>query len=385
MKKSLAGLAALLAVASTVNAQNVTFTGPSTGSTPYAIPTHPLVRTYSIATVDNTGANLDDTFTRSNTSPVYGTAAYSMTGIPDGMGAYASGNNTFTVLLNHELGNTAGVTRDHGSKGSFVSQWTINKNTLAVNGAQDLIQNVALWNGSGYTTFNNSSPIVTGAASAAAYNAAIGRLCSGDLAAISAFYNSNTSLGTQERIFLSGEEIGAEGRLFAHVATGASAGTSYELPRLGKFSWENALANPTAQNKTVVIGLDDTSPAGELYMYVGTKTSSGTEVEKAGLTNGLFYGVKVDGGAAQAEARSTTGNLTVAFGIEKSANGSVTANSTNSKAFSLVLGPNSGNVTSTSGAALQTAHSSDGVSNFLRPEDGAWDPTNGSNFYFVTT
>ncbi|MFZ4682784.1 MAG: alkaline phosphatase PhoX [Terrimicrobiaceae bacterium] len=367
MKKTiLLTAAAVTALSLNASAQN---TGPSTGSTPYAVPTHYLVNTYSVATVDNVSV-ADDTFTRSNTSPVYGSSAYSMVGIPDGMGAFQSAtditNGTFTLLVNHELGATVGVTRDHGSVGSFVSQWTINKNTLAVTGAQDLIQNVALWNGSGYTTFNNSNPIVTGSASAAVYNAAIGRLCSGDLAPTSAFsFGGN---GTTERIFLSGEEIGAEGRLFAHIATGANAGTSYELPRAGKFSWENALANPTAQAKTIVIGLDDTTP-GEVYMYVGTKTNTGTEVERAGLTNGLFYGVRVVDSAPQAETRSTD------FGIGKG----------NTKAFSMVLGPNSGDVTSTSGAALQAAHSTDLVSNFLRPEDGAWDPTNGSHFYFVTT
>ncbi|MBC7390683.1 MAG: metallophosphoesterase, partial [Opitutaceae bacterium] len=36
---------------------------------------------------------------------------YKMVGIPDGLGAYDNGNGTFTVLMNHELGNTAGVVR----------------------------------------------------------------------------------------------------------------------------------------------------------------------------------------------------------------------------------------------------------------------------------
>jgi hypothetical protein len=37
------------------------------------------------------------------------------------------------------------------------------------------------------------------------------------------------------------------------------------------------------------------------------------------------------------------------------------------------------------GAALQTASNIAGVTQFLRPEDGAWDPTNPQDFYFVTT
>ena len=32
-----------------------------------------------------------------------------MVGIPDGLGAFDNGDGTFTVLMNHELGNTQGV------------------------------------------------------------------------------------------------------------------------------------------------------------------------------------------------------------------------------------------------------------------------------------
>jgi hypothetical protein len=50
--------------------------------------------------------------------------------------------------------------------------------------------------------------------------------------------------------------------------SGPGAGISYELPSLGKFSWENSLASPFEQDKTVVIGTDDTTP-GQLYVYIG--------------------------------------------------------------------------------------------------------------------
>jgi hypothetical protein len=360
-KLKLTSLAAALLVAGTANAQSLQ--GPSTGSTPYGIGSNPNILVRSIATVDNVSL-ADDTFTRIGTSPIYGTGAYSMVGIPDGLGAFDNGDRTFTVLMTHEVGSTVGVTRDHGSKGAFVSQWTINKDTLAVVGAKDLIQNVNLWNGSGYTTFNAASPIVTGAASAAVYNAAIGRLCSADLAPTSAF--SNGALGTTARLFLSGEEIGAEGRVFANIATGANAGTSYELPRLGKFSWENALASPFAQDKTLVMGLDDTTP-GQLYAYVGTKLSTGNDVEKAGLTNGNLYGIKV--GSIASELR--VGDI----GIGK--NGST--------AFSMVAMGTAGDVSGITGATLQSTSVTAGITEFLRPEDGAWDTLTNDKFYFVTT
>jgi len=46
---------------------------------------------------------------------------------------------------------------------------------------------------------------------------------------------------------------------------------------------------------------------------------------------------------------------------------------------------NHGDVTDWSGVELQEADDAAGVTAFLRPEDGAWDPSNPNDFYFVTT
>ena len=83
------------------------------------------------------------------------------------------------------------------------------------------------------------------------------RLCSADLAPVSAFYDAESRLGYTGRMFLNGEEVSPdqEGRAFAHLMNG----TSYELPALGKASWENLLARPDSGRQTVVIGLDDSS------------------------------------------------------------------------------------------------------------------------------
>ena len=63
---------------------------------------------------------------------------------------------------------------------------------------------------------------------------------------------------------MDGEEVGNEGRAFAH----AEDGTSYELASLGKSSCENPVANPATGKATVVAGTDDTTP-GQVYVYVG--------------------------------------------------------------------------------------------------------------------
>ena len=325
---------ALAAIAAQASAD--TFTGPSSSASPYVVNVHPGVDIVSVLTVGDSV----------NTKPG-GTTPYRLVGIPDGLGAYDNGDGTFTVLMNHELGATAGVTRQHGSVGAFVSQWTIRKRDLKVLHGGDLVKQVYTWDK------------VTGAYVAAAGTATFGRLCSADLPARTAFYNRKTGNGYAGRIFMDGEEVGNEGRAFAHIATGPNHGISYELPYLGRFSWENSVANPYEQDKTVVVGLDDTTP-GQVYVYVGEKQSAGNEIEKAGLHGGTLFGVKVAGVAL--EDRAT--------GI---ASGS---------AFSL---QNLGQVHTRTGAELQSASVAAGVTEFLRPEDGAWDPRDPNVFYFVTT
>lgn len=275
---------------------------------------------------------------------------YKMCGTPDGLGAYDNGNGTFTILMNHEFGNTAGVARAHGSKGAFVSKWTVNKSTLEVTAGADLTQTVKLWNGSGYTTYTSSTP-----SPLTAFN----RFCSADLPAVSAFYNIATGLGTQERIFMNGEEAGNEGRALAHIATGAEAGTTYELPYLGKFSWENAVACPFTGDKTVVAGLDDSTP-GQVYFYIGTKTTSGTDIDKAGLSNGKLFGIAVTGLSTETSASVPAPN----------------------SLFTLV---DLGQVQNLTGAVINSNSNNAGVTTFLRPEDGAWDPAHPGDFYFATT
>lgn len=268
---------------------------------------------------------------------------YKMVGDPDGLGAFDNGDGTFTLLMNHELSYNQGVTRAHGSIGAFVSRWVIDKSTLCVLSGQDLIQSVQLWNG------NSFVPGTT----------AFTRFCSADLPATNAFFNSTTGLGSTERILMNGEEAGAEGRAFAHIVTGPNAGTSYQLPYLGRSSWENAVARPLASNKTMVGLMDDTTP-GQVYFYIGTKQGAGTEIEKAGLHNGRLYGVAVTGLATE-----STGGFPAP-----------------GTAFTLA---DLGDAHNLSGAQLNTNSNAAAVTAFLRPEDGAWDPSNPADFYFTTT
>ncbi len=87
--------------------------------------------------------------------------------------------------------------------------------------------------------------------------------------------------------------------------------------------------------------------AGALAVYVGTKQNPGTEADKAGQTNGALKFVAVAGNPTEI-VNSTTRATDITSGT----------------AFTL------SDVASTS---------------FSRPEDGAWNPANPNEYYFVTT
>jgi serralysin len=303
----------------------------STTQSPYLVATNSTVTFNSILSVgDAVGTKKDGT-------------PWQMVGIPDGLGAYDNGDGTMTVLMNHEIGAATGVLRDHGSKGAFVSKLVIDTATLEVKSAEDLIQKVNL--------FNSATGLYEEKTTAFA------RFCSADLPAVSAFFDANTGLGTTERIFMNGEETGPEGRSFAHIVTGSEAGKSFELPMMGKFSSENSVANPNSGAKTVVVGTDDATP-GEVYVYVGDKQATGNTIEKAGLTNGKLYGIQANFGDD---------------GFTTPTNGT----------FTLVEQGVNGNVANMTGAQLNAAGAN--LTQFGRPEDSAWDPSNPNRLYIATT
>lgn len=307
--------------------------GPSSSKPPYLVPMMDGVEIKSVLTVGDAVPGKDE-------------KPYRMVGIPDGLGAYDNGDGTFTLLMNHELQNTAGAERAHGAKGAFVSKWIIDKETLEVKHGEDLIQQFVLWN---KEQDQYNAPV---------QNVDLSRLCSADLPPQSAFYDEKSGKGYPHRLFMNGEEKGREGRAFAH----AMDGTSYELPALGKASWENILVHPNAGEKTVVIGLDDSSGngSGTVFFYIGDKQSEGNPAERAGLNNGTLYGIKVEDLPQESDDTQWEGP----------------------KPFTLHTFGDAKNKT---GAQLAQEISAGGVTQFQRPEDGAWDPNDPNVFYFVTT
>ncbi|MEZ5713527.1 MAG: type I secretion C-terminal target domain-containing protein [Sphingobium sp.] len=307
-------------------------TGPSSSLSPYLLGAEPNVHFTSIITVG-------DPLSPGGTTGIFG-------GIPDGMGAFDNGDGTITVIMNHELSAGVGVVRDHGTTGAYIDRLVIDKNTLAVVSGDDAVQTVNTWD-------DVNDVYVTGPAE-------FSRFCSGDLAAPSAFYDATSGLGTQTRIFLTGEENGPEGRATGTIVSGDESGTLYELPFLGNMSFENIVANPYAQTKTIVAATDDTG-GGQVYIYVGEKQASGSDIDKAGLSGGSFYGIKVDGLLSEVDGAPATG----AFTLQE-------------------IGPD-GDVSNMTGAEIDAESTAEGVTGFLRPEDAAWDPDNPNVLYFTTT
>ena len=350
--------------------------GPSSSQSPYIVRSQPGVVTKAILTVGDSVNFKPD-----------GVTPYRMVGIPDGLGAFDNGDGTFTLLMNHELGNAVGTPRAHGNIGAFVSEWIISKDDLSVVSIRDFIGDTS----SIFLSNNDPSIGVLHSGFLEGNTTILARLCSADLGAATSHLwtdpATGITYGTAALIFESGEESGGTqltppgpearidfGRQFAFIATddpnipGNQANTAYELPHAGLFPWENNLVNPLSQRKTIVMGTDDSTP-GQVYVWVGDKQNSGNVVERAGLTrqseNDNLYVIKVNGLTPDASGATNEDRATPLSGT-----------------FTL---ENEGEVSGLTAGQLETLSDSKGGTQFLRPEDGQWDPSNPSDFYFVTT
>ncbi|WP_442755986.1 hypothetical protein ACNHKD_04930 [Methylocystis sp. JAN1] len=332
--------AALIGFISTALAEDTTTrgaTGPSTTTLPYLQPLAPGVSFVSLlAAGDPVGEKPDG-------------APWRMVGVPDGLGAFDNGDGSITVLMDHELPPKAGLVRRHGFAGAFVSKLVIDKATLRVTRASDLIEQAFEYDAAGGRYVPLASPL--------------GKLCSADLAGGTAFYDAASGLGYDGRIFMSGEEHDPEGRPFAHFVTGPEAGKSYELAWLGNMAFENLLAHPRGGRRTIVGVMEDSHPKGEVYFYVGEKRAAGDAVARAGLSHGRLFGLKIE------RMPSESADLEP-LGPEKAAR------------FTLA---DLGDASALSGQEIEKRRKQEGVTAFLRPEDGAWDTLDPNRFYFNTT
>jgi secreted PhoX family phosphatase len=145
-------------------------------------------------------------------------------------------------------------------------------------------------------------------------------------------------------------------------------GHAVELPRLGRFSWENTVPATRSGDTTLVMGNEDGATAtSELWAYVGAKERGRhkTVFEKAGLQNGQSHVIAVSDGAGGV--------------IESDAAFRAAHDKGDKVRFSLSEVP-----WDVPGATQNAVADTQGTS-FDRIEDGQFDPRNPSVYYFVTT
>ncbi|MCT0218695.1 choice-of-anchor I family protein [Synechococcus sp. CS-1329] len=205
-----------------------------------------------------------------------GSGVYVPPGIFDGQGAYANGDGTYTLLVNHEVGASVGYAYTAEGLNASVTGSRISSFIVDI----DVDDNAA----NGF-----QSRIVSGGL---AYDKVIGddlngfdRFCSANLVEANSF---GAGRGFSDRIYLTGEEVfGGGGGAFYALDTLNS--DLYQVKAFGKGTWESATAIDTGSANTVAVLLFDDAKA-PLRLWVGQKTAGGF-LERNGLAeaNGALY------------------------------------------------------------------------------------------------
>ena len=242
---------------------------------------------------------------------------YTPIGILDGTGAYELDADTVRVLVNHEVGSTAGYAYTLASgkslTGARVSYFDIDKATFEVVDA-----------GLAYDTIYNRAGEVVDADTAldTVDSRGISRLCGANLMEAEQF---GADQGFADTIFFTGEETTGGTQFALDVATG----NLWALPWLGRAAWESSteVDTGTSTHVALLIGDDrsgarvdlngdgDTadegetlSPVAQTLLYVGTKdTSEGAGfLERNGLADGKLYVWVADDPTDAADAIETS-------------------------------------------------------------------------------
>jgi len=402
--------------------------GPSTARVPDMVATADGVKIISLLS----NGYLDNTYTppqgiMKDRLPFYESvdrsdsdkSDYALSGNVDGMGYMDNGDGTFTLLMNQEHYNFGGgdaaqasnSPRKLGNSGSFIASWKIDKHSGEVLSGEDFIDSVDFWDGSAYYNKTDLSLYT--------HPDTLERFCSATLAPESAFYNPATGKGTQERIFTTGEESdGYEsfisyyhgisnkgggyregdfevdvpqllenggktlGRAFAVMVTGEEKGKAIELPALGKVRFENIVPRAHAMDKTVIVITDDSKPnkskpaadGGFVMFYQGEKRTTGSTIERAGLSDGQLYALKFS------EFTDMTDN---GEGSSVSENGAGYAAMDRGLDFTLAAVSNHEAVKGMNQLDFRNATVATGAAQFRSAEDVVWDPQNPKVVYWA--
>jgi Bacterial protein of unknown function (DUF839) len=279
---------------------------------------------------------------------------FQMIGIPDGLGAYKGRNGRTTLFMNHELPfNTLSepVLGEPLNRGPIVSKLTLDKKGKVLSGER------------AYDTVYLNDTLVGPAPTTANTTPSFTRFCSGSLA--------GAEEGFDRPIYFANEESGGANTFDGKggLAVAVFDNEAHALTDLGHFAWENSLVQQGTGKYTVIMSMED-GPASQdrsqvnsqLYMYVGEKDRSrgATVLERNGLVGGKLYVFRSNDPARNSESTFLNGSIAGEW-------------------VSL------GNVGALSDVQLEAASDAVNAMIFARPEDGAFNPHEDDEYFFVTT
>jgi hypothetical protein len=282
---------------------------------------------------------------------------YRFGGIPDGLGAFEPHRGSFGLLVNHELRETNGITRQHGEKGAYVSEWSISRRSLKVNAGRDFIARKTgdlATTGVRYWDYSKSAYSTAPSTGTISQMAPFYRFCSSTLTDPGQLDGPHGT-GYDGQLYFANEE-GGSARTFAVTEDGVAT----QLPRLGLYDYENTKPAYNKGVDTTVAGLEDATA--NLWLYHGTKKATGSAVDRAGLTNGDLGVIALDNGVkTDDEFRAKVGKGTPVSWSYKTVNWNQSQSAQKSEAIAK------------------------GGTTFTRIEDGTWDPHHRNTLYFNTT
>jgi secreted PhoX family phosphatase len=276
---------------------------------------------------------------------------YRMVGIPDGLGARANGDGTSTLFMNHEFTQATisqPIVGGSQYRGAYVTKWILDADGDPVSGER------------AYDSVFMENTFVGPAAEVGNATPAFSRFCSGTLTGPPQGLDRWIYFTNEEEQLSFGPTFDGKGGLSVAIY----GNEAHALPKLGRFSKENTLVQPSSGTRTVIFSLED-GPAtldNQLYMYVGAKDQSpgASALARNGLDNGKLYVFRSLDPDRNSERTFVRGSVTGEW---------------------LEI-PGAENMTE---AQLEAASDAVNAMTFVRPEDGAYNPNNPSEFFFDTT
>jgi Alkaline phosphatase PhoX len=275
---------------------------------------------------------------------------FRMAGIPDGLGAYPNSDGTQTLFMSHEANRGATPQPLVGApryRGAFVSKWILDADGDVVSGER------------AYDSVFIENTFVGPAAQANNSTPAFARFCSGFLA--------GPDVGFDRWIYFANEEEASPTTFdtLGGLSVAIFDNEAHGLPKLGRMEKENSVVQDAgARARTVIFSLNDGPPTldNQLYMYVGKKDRSegASALARNGLDNGELYVFRSLHPLRNDERTFTDGSIQGEW----------------------VLIPDAEAMTDDQ---LEAASDAVGAMTFVRLEDGAFNPRNRNELFFVST